>query len=250
MPQVKTLGLLLIAAALSGCATSWVVDSEVRSHGPLPGFTPGSGYQFERLPSQSDSEAARAVQADLEAMAAPALAAAGLRADTASPRYSIQVSARVSRVLSPWDSPWHRGGWGPHWHPYGGWGPAWGPMGYGPWFGGAYGGWGGPPPQPWYLREVSVLMRQLPGNEVVYETRARHDGPYNRSRDVLPVMFRAALQGFPNAPASQRRVDLPIGQASAERRSASSATPAAASGPAVPAIRDALPAPSAPSARP
>lgn len=205
MRTLKILGLFAVLAALSGCATSWVVDSDVKSHSTLQGFAPGAGYRFERLPSQTDSEPARTAQADLEAMATPALAAVGLRPDAAAPRYSVQVSARVTRVASPWDDPWDHGPWGPRWRGHGGWGPGW----YG---GGWYGpGYFGPPPQPWYLREVSVVMRQLPSNEVVYETRARHDGPYHRSRDVLPVMFRAALEGFPTPPTGDRRVDIQLG---------------------------------------
>lgn len=207
MRSLKTLCLLALIAALSGCATSWVVDSEVNSHSKLQNLAPGASYRFERLPSQSESERARQAQSELEAMAAPALAAAGLRQDDAAPRYSVQVNARVMRVASPWDDPWMRGGWGHPWYPGWGWhGSVW----YG-------GGWNdpffGPPPQPWYLREVSVIMRELPGNTVVYESRARHDGPYNISAHVLPVMFSAALQGFPNPPAGVRRVDIPLGGA-------------------------------------
>lgn len=208
MRTLKLFGLMLALAALSGCATSWVVDSTVSSHGMLKDFTPSAGYRFERLPSQQAADTARRAQSELEAMAAPALAAVGLRLDEVAPRYSVQVSARVERVPSPWgspwDSPWVNGAWGPAWHPHWGWGPTWA----GDWYdGGLY----GPPPQPWYLREVSLVMRQLPGNEIVYETRARHDGPYNRSRDVLPVMFRAALQGFPTTPSGERQVDIRIG---------------------------------------
>ena len=223
MRTLRILGLSLafsaLFAALSGCATFWVVDSEVRSHSTLQGFAPGAGYRFERLPSQNDSEATRDAQTALEGMAAPALAAVGLRPDEAAPRYTVQVTARVTRVSSPLDDPWMHGPWGPRWAgPWGwGWGPGWAPSWYG---GGWYGaGFHGPPPQPWYLREVSVVLRQLPGHEVVYETRARHDGPYNLSHDVLPVMFRAALEGFPAPPAGERRVDIPLG-------AAPSATPA------------------------
>jgi hypothetical protein len=43
---------------------------------------------------------------------------------------------------------------------------------------------------------------------VVYETHARNDGPYTASKAVLPVMFQAALQGFPNPPQGPRRVDI------------------------------------------
>ena len=33
---------------------------------------------------------------------------------------------------------------------------------------------------------------------------------YTASGAVLPVMFQAALQGFPNPPAGERRVDIEI----------------------------------------
>ena len=36
-----------------------------------------------------------------------------------------------------------------------------------------------PASSPWYVREVSVVLRELPSNKVVYETRARNDGPYS-----------------------------------------------------------------------
>ena len=57
-------------------------------------------------------------------------------------------------------------------------------------------------------------LRELPSNRVVYETHARNSGPYNISADILPVMFQAALQGFPNPPAGERRVDIEIPRAS------------------------------------
>ena len=133
-----------------------------------------------------------------------ALAAAGLRRDDSRARYAVQVSARVTAELSPWADPWYGPGWGTG-------------LGYGRgWRGaGIHGGWGwgpafGPPPDPWYAREVSVLMRELPSNRVVYESRARNDGPYGDSRAVLPVMFQAALQGFPSPPAGERRVDITL----------------------------------------
>jgi hypothetical protein len=66
----------------------------------------------------------------------------------------------------------------------------------------------------WYGREVSIVLRELPSNRVVYETHARNDGPYTASDRVLPVMFRAALADFPNPPAGERRVNIEIPTAS------------------------------------
>ena len=194
-----------VAVGLAGCATSYVVDNNVQSYPKAP-IPPGATYRFERLPSQQANDAA---QSDLETLAEPSLAAAGLRRDDASPRYTVQVSARSQLELSPWADPWFDGpGWGP------GWGPRWGVgLGYGRpgWYGGGWWGPGAMPPnQTWYGREVSIVMRSLPDRQVVYETHARNDGPYPDTRRILPVMFHAALQGFPNPPQAVRRVDVTV----------------------------------------
>lgn len=212
MPLRRILTAAALLTLLSGCATRWVVDSEVRSFSNLPAadVAAGATYRFERLPSQQDGEGARGAAA-LEAMATPALERAGLRRDDAGARYSAQVGARVTPTYSPWADPGFYPGWGP--------GPRFG-LGYGRgWHGSAwYGpGWYGPafPPasSPWYLREVSVVLRELPSNKVVYETRARNDGPYSADSAVLPVMFQAALQGFPTPPEGERRVNIEIPKA-------------------------------------
>jgi hypothetical protein len=109
----------------------------------------------------------------------------------------------VAATLSPWADPWL--------YPPG-WGPGYG-LGYGRgWYGG---GWYGPavfPPaaNPWYEREVGLVLRELKSGQVVYETRARNDGPYASSGAVLAVMFDAALQGFPNPPPGERLVNIPL----------------------------------------
>ena len=202
---------LALAAALSGCATSWTVDSNVTSFSRPPGATAPATYRFERLPSQQVEEA---TQQQLEAMAGAALDGVGLRRDDAAPQLSALIGARVSAELSPWADPWLVGG------PWFGPGPGWGCAGAGAWGcgrgwygGGWYGPAFGPPPTPWFAREVSIVLRELPSNRVVFETHARNDGPYSNSAHVLPVMFQAALQGFPNPPQGVRRVDIEIPRA-------------------------------------
>ncbi|MGJ7489007.1 DUF4136 domain-containing protein [Variovorax sp. ZT4R33] len=206
------LSALALLAALSGCATRWVVDSEVRSFSQLPasGVAAGASYRFERLPSQQEGDAARGAAA-LEAMAGPALERAGLRRDDTAARYSVQLGARVTPTFSPWTDPWFHPGWGPGSRFGLGYGRGWGGAG---WYGAGWYGPGFPPAStPWYLREVSIVLRELPSNQVVYETRARNDGPYSTDAAVLPVMFQAALQGFPNPPSGERRVDIEIPKA-------------------------------------
>ena len=195
---VALVGILVLAAVtLSGCATGYLLDNNVQSFSSLPSLPPQPTYRFERLPSQQASPG----QTQLEALADPALFKAGLRRDDAMPNYSVQVSARVQQALSPWADPWDRwGGWG-------GWGGGFAGRGIGI-------GFGGPFPRmerPWFVREVAVVVRELPSNRVVYETHAFNDGPWGNNATVLPAMFDAALQGFPVAPAGLRRVNIQLG---------------------------------------
>lgn len=195
---VAWVGILVLAVVtLSGCATGYLLDNNVQSFSSLPSLPPQPTYRFERLPSQQASPG----QTQLEALADPALFKAGLRRDDATPQYSVQVSARVQQALSPWADPWDRwGGWG-------GWGGGFAGRGVGIGFGGSF-------PRmerPWFLREVAVVVRELPSNRVVYETHAGNDGPWGDNATVLPAMFDAALQGFPAAPAGVRRVNIQLG---------------------------------------
>ena len=200
--MVRILRLLMAAAAalaLAGCATSYKLDNQVQTFSHLQGVPAQPTYRFERSLSQQVDPAQQA----LEALADPALHKAGFRRDDAAPRYSVQVSARTARTLSPYYDPYDRWPWG--------WGGGWG-VGLG---GRHFGlGLGGPWPRAdsyWFHREVSVIVRELAGNRVVYETHAVNDGPWLDNRAVLPAMFEAAMQGFPNPPAGPRRVDIQVG---------------------------------------
>lgn len=197
------LGLVLVvAASLAGCATTWVVDSEVSTFSRSGGVATGAGYRFERLPSQQGAEPR---QSQLEAMADIALQRAGLRRDDVKPAYSAQISARVTVLAAPWGDPLFSPGWGQGYR-----------AGFGAGYGGGWGRWGDPfhgpvfPPNPWYQREVNLVLRELPSGQVVYETSARNDGPSASSGAVLPILFDAALEGFPNPPAGPRRVRIAI----------------------------------------
>lgn len=190
----RSLGSILVAIwLLSGCAAGYLLDNNVQSFSGLTALPAQPTYRFERLPSQQAPG-----QAQLEAMAAAALQGAGLRRDDANPRYSVQIAGQLRPILSPWHDPWD--GWGGfgfghrHWHHGFGFGFPFRRM-----------------EQPWYQREVSVIIRELPSNRVVYETRAMNAGPWLDNNSVFPAMFQAAMQGFPTPPAGPRRVDIQVG---------------------------------------
>lgn len=194
LPRFLGSALVLASALLSGCATSYVLDNDVQSFSSLTALPAQPTYRFERLLSQQVPD-----QAALEAMADAALHKAGLRRDDASPRYSVQVSARIQPVLSPWADPWDTWGWG-------GFGRHHRRFGYGFGFGTRLSGM----ESPWYHREVDVIMRELAANRVVFESRAANDGPWASNAAIFPPMFEAAMQGFPNPPAGPRMVNITV----------------------------------------
>ena len=186
-----------------GRATGYLLDNQVQSFSGLPSLPPNPTYRFERLPSQQADPS----QAQIEALADPALFKAGLRRDDASPRHSVQAAARVQRTISPWADP--------EWDYWGPWGTGWGPWGGIP-YGHRYAAFGYRHPwrmeQPWHQREVGVVVREVSSGKVVFESRATNDGPWLDHKVARAAMFEAALQGFPNAPPGPRRVDIQLGQ--------------------------------------
>jgi hypothetical protein len=65
-------------------------------------------------------------------------------------------------------------------------------------------------PTPSYVYEVSLVMREVANSQVVFESRAKHEGPWGDSLAILPAMFDAALQDFPKPPAGPRRINVEI----------------------------------------
>jgi Domain of unknown function (DUF4136) len=199
--MLRSIRLLFAAAAaalvLGGCATGYRLDNQVQSFSQLTALPAQPTYRFERVLSQQGDPAQQA----LEVFADPALHKAGLRRDDGSPRFSVQVSARAQRTLSPYTDPWSGWGWP------GGWGVGYAHRGFGIGFSGPF--FAGDPY--WIHREVNVIVRELATGRIVYETRAINDGPWLDDRSVLPAMFDAAMQGFPTPPPGPRRVDLQVG---------------------------------------
>ncbi len=198
------LAVVFVAMGLAGCGTVRLVDTDVRSYATPSGVPLGASYRFERLPSQ---QANAAQQTRLEAMAQQALAKVGLRRHDTAASYSVQVSVGMKvDPYSPWDRPAISGGAG--WN-----------LGVGIHTGNVLIAGGGPVlgmpgfglgEQPYYWRQISLVIRHLGTNQVVYETHAAHDGRWADSAAVLPAMLDAALTGFPNPPAGVRRINIEI----------------------------------------
>lgn len=196
----QCLATLLGGVLLAGCA-SVRVDSEVTAFSKLPPARALSGgYRFEQLPSQQ-AQATR--QAQVEAVAQSALQRVGLVREDNAARYSVQVVVgRVQIVRSGWDDTF---GWRPGYGPYG-WGPAW-RTGFGPWppfYGPAFA------PNPLYRHELTVLLRDLSSQQVVFESKAVHEGLWASADLLLPALIEAALRDFPTPPAGVRRVEVEL----------------------------------------
>ena len=231
---MKTAWLLAGAAALlTGCATGPVmVTSDVQSFSSIATVTTPATYRFERLPSQQAGQATgNTGQQLLEQLAEPALAKVGLIRDEAKAQYNVQVTATLKSVTFGtdfygypyWGYPrmsmyYGRGGWWPGY----GYGPGWG-MGA---------SWAYMDTYPRDVqREVSVVLRDAASGNVVYETRANNYGLYGGDGTVLPLMFEAALSGFPQPPQGPRRVTVTPPQA-VQPAPAPATTPAATPSPA------------------
>ncbi len=199
--QRGTLALVLgTTLLLGGCGGMRIVDSDVSSFtaAGAPAITVPTTYRFERLLSQ---QSLPEQQQALEQLVEPALARAGLQRNDASAQYSVQVTVRTFRdPQAPWDDPRYLQGYVrpyPTMTPYGVWmrNPSLNPM----WF-----------DQPYYRRELHLVLRRLSDAQVVYETRAQHDGRWPDDNAVLPAMVQAALAGFPAAQPGPRRVVIEI----------------------------------------
>ena len=199
--RVLLTGLILAAGLLSGCASMRIVDSDVVSVVAAPAGMnlQGAKYRFERLPSQANNPEAGLAEQQAQA----AMAAVGLVRDDANAQLSVLVGFAGTQYLADaWGRPLPPGAWSPY---YGsismgrGIGPNVG-LGMGMRF----------PPPTQYRREVSLIMRDLKSGQVVYETRATHDGPWSDSAQIFTTLFQAAMANFPNPPAGPRRVNIEI----------------------------------------
>jgi len=197
--RLIALASLGLAFALGGCASMNNVDSDVSTYSQWPSGRKPTTFAFERLPSQ---QARPQEQAELEALARPALLAAGFQEvnDLKTADTTVQVAARVSRTdILPYADPfWWRGG---YYYSYSRMGrPFWGPsfaLGY---------------DSPRYDREVAVLIRDRATAQPLFEARASSDGLTQGGGQLTGAMFRAAMKDFPQAGINPRRVTVPLAQ--------------------------------------
>ena len=201
---IQRLFWLLSAAAISlltGCASVRVIDSEVVSVAAAPpGMSlQGAQYRFERLPSQVNNPDAGLA----EQQAQVALAAVGLVRDDAGAQLSVLVSFSGTQYLvDPWGRPLPPG-WMSHGNVFMG-------SNLRPRVGLGVGMDMHFPPITHYYREVGLIMRDLKTGQVVYETRASHQGPWRDNAILFATLFQAALSHFPSPPAGLRRVNIEV----------------------------------------
>lgn len=164
---------------LGGCATTRIIDSEVRSFaGVTPPAQPAS-YRFERLPSQDLQAPA---QERLETIAQPLLESVGLRKAVTEPKYALVMKASVEAIENPtYSRSWKR----QQWLDRDGFMrlPSMGLM-----------------LEPsWQRYSVSLVLRDIASSQTVFESSAQHMGPWSDTQQLLPAVIRAALSDYPNA---------------------------------------------------
>ena len=197
MRLVFRICLLVCLAAMAGCASTRLIDSEVRSFRSGTVELAAASYQFERLPSQQADPAA---QAQLENWAMPVLQRMGLTLASQAPRYTVQLAVAAEQVLRS-DASFRR---------------RWGFLGGSPLF--------GQPPllmplEPTLFRfQVQVLVRDALSREVVYEASAQHTGPWSDQAQILPAVLLAAIRDFPQGRTGPGSVKVEIGPGGMEVR--------------------------------
>lgn len=200
---LRLAGALALGLALSGCASGpRVVSSQVHTvsaQAPGDAVLVQARYRFAVTPAAPEPGQMDTLR--LQRLAEAALARHGLVHDEAGARLNVEVTGRVQAYwLDAWGRPYGslsrmtfgigvaRGGWG-----FGLGGPLWMDDGI-----------------PVYVSELAIIMRDVQSGQIVYDSRARHDGRWHNTDAVLEALLTAALEGFPNPPQGTRRVEVPI----------------------------------------
>ena len=191
------LGLLVCLGALSACASTRLIDSEVRSFRSGTPDLAAASYQFDRLPSQQADPVA---QAQKETWAIPVLQRLGLTISSQAPRYTVQLSVASEQVQRNEPIFMRRWRFSP----------------------------GDPalalpfmrlPLEPMLYRfQVQVLVRDAISREVVYEASGQHTGPWSDQANILPAVLLAAMRDFPQGSSNPSLVKVEIGPGGMELR--------------------------------
>jgi len=198
MIRLQTAVIFVAISLLTACSGMRIVDSDVTAFSAWTAAppVPGTRYRFERLPSQT-----LATEQDrIEAIATTSLSKVGMALSPADAGYSVQVLLSTDIVQRYREPGYGFGGFGGPGVSFGGgsMGTSIGlsfPIGLG---------------ESYYKRAVTLLVRDLSTQKVVFETRALHDGVWNDGFAVLPAMLDSALLGFPQPPTGTRRINAEI----------------------------------------
>ncbi len=198
---------------LSGCSSMRVIESKVQTSTQWTTAAPTQAlFRLERLPADAHNLQAGWAEVELES----ALAPLGWTRNDAQAQYSVWIGVRAAEFIAdPWGRP-VQGPWVSQVHVSMG-------NGYRPRGTGVGVGWGigmsnvpypgvrpGFPAPLGYTQEVSILIRDLQTSNVVYQTKATHEGPWADHATIVRVMIGAALQGFPSPSAVKRSVNTSI----------------------------------------
>jgi hypothetical protein len=199
---------------LSGCSTLRVVESQVQTNTQWPAGAANPSqalYRLERLPADANNMQAGWAEVELE----PILAGLGWKRNDVDAKYSVWIGVQAAEYVVDIrgrivPGPWLNLNIGNGYRPRGvgvGVGLGWTYTRGGPLYPGMRTDIHEPPI---YVREVSILIRDLQTGQVVYQTKASHDGPWSDHQAIWRAMIPAALQGFPNPAQVKRRVDVTI----------------------------------------
>jgi outer membrane murein-binding lipoprotein Lpp len=207
------IAIALSGLLLSGCNSMRIVESQVQTNvqwstgSTAPAAVPAKAhFRLDRLPADVNNLQAGWAELELEA----ALAPLGWTRNDVEAQYTIWIGVRAAEFIAdPWGqrirSPWVN-----HFSvrigtPYRPRSAGWG-MGIYPSTRAGF------PPPSGYAQEVSIIIRDLKTSNVVYQTKASHEGPWADHPSIWRAMIAAALQGFPQPTAANRRVDISIPQ--------------------------------------
>jgi len=184
---------------LTACAGLRTVDSDVTAFSQWKNAPPGpnTAYRFERLPSQ---QLPQEQQDAVELVARAALAKVGMVLMSAAPRYAVQVVTSSQPITDSYGG--YSGFGGPGVFLGGGSGGSGGGVGVGLSFPLGRGASSS------VRHDLTIVMREVSKQQVVFETRATHGGTSGDKLAVLPAMMDAALRGFPEPPPGTRRINV------------------------------------------